>query len=70
MNFGVNYLGHFLLTELLMPLLIAAKDDILYDGPRHFKPKIINVSCSNYGKYKLDIDNMLSTSADTDVDPW
>ncbi len=69
MNFGVNYLGHFLLTELLMPLLMAAKDDIMLDGPRHFKPKIINITCSSHGKHQLDIDNML-WSKNTDIKPW
>ena len=37
MQFGVNHLGHVLLTELLLPLIKAAKS-------QNFKPRIINVS--------------------------
>ena len=37
MQFGVNHLGHVLLTELLLPLIMAAKTD-------EFRPRIVNVS--------------------------
>jgi retinol dehydrogenase-12 len=39
MQFGVNTLSHFLLTELLQPLLLNAQP---MDG--HFYPRVINVS--------------------------
>lgn len=48
-QFAVNYLGHFLLTHLLMPLLRAA-------GTQDLNSRIVNVSsCAHlYGQINFD----------------
>lgn len=46
-QFGVNHLGHFLLTQLLLPALRSAPE-----------PRIINVSSSAYLRGKLDFNRL------------
>lgn len=47
MQFGVNHLGHFLLTNLLLPSLQAAE-----------KPRIVNVSSNGHYSGKIDFNNL------------
>ncbi len=67
-NFGVNYLGHFLLTQMLLPLLVASKSEALFSST--FKPKVINLSCFSHGDYPMDLDKMGSLDPNLEVDPW
>ena len=46
MQFGVNHLGHFLLTQLLMPQLFAAG-----------RPRVVNVASMMHHLGKLDFDS-------------
>lgn len=47
MQFGVNHLGHFLLTQLLLDMLEAAPE-----------PRVINVSSHAHYRGQLDFDNL------------
>ena len=49
--FAINYLGHFLLTHLLMPRLIAA-------GTSDKAARIVNVSSSGQALGFLKIDDL------------
>jgi NAD(P)-dependent dehydrogenase (short-subunit alcohol dehydrogenase family) len=49
MNFGVNHVGHFLLTELLLPLLKSSAPS-----------RIVVVSSSFHSRGKLDFDDLAS----------
>lgn len=46
-HFGINHLGHFLLTHLLKPHLLATT-----------KPKVVNVSSVAHYHGKIDFDNL------------
>ena len=52
MQFGVNHLGHFLLTKLLMDMLKAAPN-----------PRVINVSSSAHFKGDIDFSSFKQVSA-------
>jgi len=51
MQFGTNHLGHFLLTELLTPLIVQSAKDAK-DG-EDFRPRIVIVSSGLHKKGKL-----------------
>ena len=53
MQFGVNHLGHFLLTKLLIPSLQQAN-----------APRIVNVSSVAYMHGKIDFDNLRGEKED------
>ena len=63
-QFGVNYLGHFLLTSLLLPLLVASS--------RHGRaPRIVQLSSLAHRSGRIDFDDLGSDAkADTHYDPW
>ncbi|WP_110673778.1 oxidoreductase [Salinicola sp. RZ23] len=58
-QFGVNYLGHFLLTSLLLPLLLAA-------GPAT-PARVVQLSSLAHRSGRIDFDNL---DAAHDYDPW
>jgi len=55
-QFGVNYLGHFLLTSLLLPLLIAAES-----------PRVVQLSSLAHRSGYIDFDDL---NGDKHYDPW
>ncbi len=65
MTFGVNHLGPFLLTDLLLPLVLKAGEN----SQSNIKPKIINVSSVGHKAYPLDYDK-LEFGPDSDVEAW
>jgi NAD(P)-dependent dehydrogenase (short-subunit alcohol dehydrogenase family) len=52
MNFGVNHVGHFLLTELLLPLMKASAPS-----------RIVVVSSNMHTRGKLDFDDLAMTKS-------
>ena len=63
MQYGVNHLGHFLLTNLLLPMLRTS-------GCKDAPSRIINVSSLGHKRGKLDFDDLnLVKQADADYDP-
>ncbi|MCU1344538.1 MAG: short-chain dehydrogenase, partial [Acidimicrobiia bacterium] len=57
MQFGTNHLGHFLLTGLLMPAILAGD-----------QPRIVNLSSSAHGISDVDLDD--PNFERTEYDPW
>ncbi len=57
MQFGTNHLGHFLLTALLFPAVMAG------DGPR-----IVNLSSAGHSISDVDLDDVNVEAGD--YDPW
>jgi NAD(P)-dependent dehydrogenase (short-subunit alcohol dehydrogenase family) len=57
MQFGTNHLGHFLLTALLSPAVLAG------DSPR-----IVNLSSAAHGRSDVDLED--PNFDHTDYDPW
>lgn len=59
-QFGVNYLGHFLLTSLLLPLLVASS--------RYGRaPRIVQLSSLAHRSGRIDFDDL---NGERDYDPW
>ena len=52
MNFGVNHVGHFLLTELMLPVLKASAPS-----------RIVVVSSSMHARGKIDFDDLAMTKS-------
>jgi NAD(P)-dependent dehydrogenase (short-subunit alcohol dehydrogenase family) len=57
MQFGTNHLGHFLLTALLSPAVLAGDD-----------PRIVNLSSAGHGRSDVDLDD--PNFDHTEYDPW
>ena len=57
MQFGTNHLGHFLLTNLLLPT-----------RQRGDEPRVVNLSASLHGMSDVDLDD--PNFERTDYDPW
>jgi NAD(P)-dependent dehydrogenase (short-subunit alcohol dehydrogenase family) len=57
MQFGTNHLGHFLLTALLSPAVLAGDH-----------PRIINVSSAGHARSDVDLDD--PNFDHTEYDPW
>ncbi len=66
LTFGVNHLGTFLLTELLMPLVLAAAPN----KDESDRPKIINVSSMAHNAFPLQLDKMDFDGPVTDMEAW
>jgi NAD(P)-dependent dehydrogenase (short-subunit alcohol dehydrogenase family) len=60
-QFGVNYLGHFLLTSLLLPLLVAASSD------PESRPRVVQLSSLAHRSGKIDFDEL---DGGQHYDPW
>lgn len=56
-KFAVNYLGHFMLTHLLMPLLRAA-------GTKDYNARIINVASCAHSIGEINMDDINATYGD------
>ncbi|MHB0775624.1 oxidoreductase [Halomonas sp. WWR20] len=56
-QFGVNYLGHFLLTSLLLPLLVAAAQ----------APRVVQLSSLAHRGGRIDFDDL---HGERHYDPW
>ncbi|WP_110654331.1 oxidoreductase [Salinicola halimionae] len=61
-QFGVNYLGHFLLTSLLLPLLVAAASSKPESSPR-----VVQLSSLAHRSGKIDFGDLDSGKQ---YDPW
>ncbi|OHY99661.1 oxidoreductase [Salinicola sp. MIT1003] len=59
-QFGVNYLGHFLLTSLLQPLLVASFH-------RGRAPRVVQLSSLAHRSGRIDFDDL---NGERDYDPW
>jgi NAD(P)-dependent dehydrogenase (short-subunit alcohol dehydrogenase family) len=57
MQFGTNHLGHFLLTALLAPAVLAGDH-----------PRIVNLSSAAHGRSDVDLDD--PNFDRTEYDPW
>ncbi|MDH4571419.1 oxidoreductase [Salinicola acroporae] len=60
-QFGVNYLGHFLLTSLLLPLLVAASSGDLAPA------RVVQLSSLAHRGGKIAFDDL---NGERDYDPW
>ena len=58
LQFGVNHLGHFALTGLLLPLLQESAKQALADGGR--APRVVSVSSLAHRGGKIDFDDLQS----------
>ena len=57
MQFGTNHLGHFLLTNLLLPAVLRGSE-----------PRVVNLSSGAHGMADVDLDD--PNFETTDYDPW
>jgi NAD(P)-dependent dehydrogenase (short-subunit alcohol dehydrogenase family) len=57
MQFGTNHLGHFLLTNLLLPSLLGGDE-----------PRVVNLSSGSHGNADVDLDD--PNFERTEYDPW
>ena len=57
LQFGTNHLGHFLLTNLLLPTILLGKE-----------PRVVNLSSAAHGRSDVDLDD--PGFEHTDYDPW
>lgn len=57
LQFGTNHIGHFLLTNLLMPAILAGED-----------PRIVNLSSAGHALSDVDLDD--PNFERTTYDPW
>ena len=57
LQFGTNHLGHFLLTNLLLPTILLGKE-----------PRVVNLSSAAHGLSDIDLDD--PGFEHTDYDPW
>ncbi|NRB56835.1 MAG: SDR family oxidoreductase [Salinicola sp.] len=62
-QFGVNYLGHFLLTSLLLPQLIAASSS----GSESAPARVVQLSSLAHRSGRIDFDDL---NGERDYDPW
>jgi len=60
-QFAVNYLGHFLLTSLLLPLLVAASSE------PSSRSRVVQLSSLAHRSGKIDFDDL---DGDKHYDPW
>ncbi|OLO08745.1 short chain dehydrogenase [Salinicola sp. MH3R3-1] len=61
-QFGVNYLGHFLLTSLLLPLLVAAES-----SKPESRPRVVQLSSLAHRSGRIDFGDLDSGKQ---YDPW
>lgn len=65
-QFGVNYLGHFLLTSLLLPLLVAASSTST-STTKTEPARVVQLSSLAHRSGRIDFDDL---NGERDYDPW
>jgi NAD(P)-dependent dehydrogenase (short-subunit alcohol dehydrogenase family) len=67
---GVNHLGHFYLTRLLLPLLLQTQADHYASGPAADLPRVIALTSEAHNMGPSSVDKILDQSKMKAAGPW